>query len=258
MSEGECLWSSIWLKPGERDKIAGVVGREETGIRCARIVSYLEKYLGSAPGLKSVEVGAGSGIYSAILAKRGFDVTLLDYCEDALTLSRGNFGALGLSADFKRMDAFTLAPDLLGKFDVAMSFGTVEHYRYPEWLNLSRSHFNLVRPGGAVIISVPNSWFLPQELLRLYLQVRNKWQFGYTRGFSRRELVKLGSKLGLRNVEVYGSSFTSDISKFAQIIRESQAFKKFFKKQNNPALDRESASVFDNLFGADVFLMGIK
>jgi|TARA_B100001971_G_C17879067_1_gene377132 2-polyprenyl-3-methyl-5-hydroxy-6-metoxy-1,4-benzoquinol methylase len=70
-------------------------------------------------------------------------------------------------------DAFNLPPELHGHFDVAMSYGTVEHYRYPRRPAICQAHIDLVRPGGAVIISVPIVLFLASEVLKRLLVARD-------------------------------------------------------------------------------------
>src|SRR3990172_4087524 len=120
-------------------------------------------------GVRWIEVGCGGGIYSMIFARLGAQVTLMDYSAEALSLAERNLQALQVSGEFVLMDAFNLLQEQREKYDVAMSFGTVEHYHYPERLAICQSHVDLIRPGGAAIISTPNIYFLPHELLKVLL-----------------------------------------------------------------------------------------
>jgi 2-polyprenyl-3-methyl-5-hydroxy-6-metoxy-1,4-benzoquinol methylase len=182
----------------------------------------------------------------------------MDYSQEGLLLARKHFDFLGLSASFLYADALNIEPNLQEKFDVAMSFGTVEHYRYPERLLIAKAHIDLVKPQGVVIISVPNRWFLPHEILKFYLQRRGKWREDYERAFSQQELLKLGNKLGLENIKIYGSSFIIDMSRYLRIYQETALFRKFCRVPPRGISTHDLVSPFDNLLGADIFLMGRK
>jgi len=252
------IWDKLWAKTKGDEDFLWWAKHENEGVRGRKIISYIDKHLGSIKGLKAIEVGSGAGIYSFVFARRGAAVTLLDYSEKALALAREHFAAAGLSASFICADALSLNLNLLGKFDLAMSFGTVEHFLYPERLMMANAHLNLVRPGGVVIISGPNRLFFPHEILKFFLQRKGKWHLGYERAFVRNELFRLGKSLGLEKIEVQGSAFVSDIYRYFVIFQRTETFKKIFRFRIKYGLTRDFSSPWDNLFGADLFLMGHK
>ncbi len=53
-------------------------------------------------------------------------------------------------------DVFDLQPEVLGRFDVAMSFGLCEHFLDARRLAVVRAHLEPLRPGGLAFIGVPN------------------------------------------------------------------------------------------------------
>lgn len=252
------LWNKIWTQVKDDTEFQWWVQRENRGVRGRKIISYINKYLGNISRLKTIEVGAGTGVYSFIFAKRGAAVTLLDYSQEAFLLAQNYFVSRGLSASFVYADALSLDGKLKSKFDVAMSFGTLEHFRYPERLLMAKVHFDLVRPGGVVIIGVPNRWFLIAEILQFYLQQSGKWHFGYSESFSRQELLKLGNELGLKKIEIQGSSLTTDILRYLLVIQQTRTFQKIFHgvRLHIPPVD--FPGFFDNTLGADIFLMACK
>lgn len=252
------IWDRVWMGTKDDTEFWWWVQRETKGIRVSKIIPYLEKYLGRINGLKIIEVGCGAGVHSLILAKRGATVSLMDYSHDGLLLARKHFDSLGLAASFLYADALNIEPDLREKFDVAMSFGTVEHYRYPECFLVAKAHLDLVRPGGVVIISVPNRLFLPHEILKFYLQRRGKWRQGYEGAFNRRELLKLGNKLGLENIKIYGSGFIIDICRYLRIYQGTRLFRKFCHIPLREVSTHDLISPFDNVLGADILLIGRK
>ena len=253
-----CYWDEIWAKTNDDEGFWWWARRETDGVRANKIFAYIKKHSDNLRRLKTIEVGAGSGVYSLNFAKRGAFVTLMDNSESAILLARKYFDSVGLSASFVLMDALNLKPDLLAKFDVAMSFGTVEHYRYPERFLMARAHTDLVKTGGIVIISVPNRLFLPHEILKFYLQRKGKWHLGYEGAFMRHELFRLGNRLGLKNVEVYGSSFISDIFRYFFIIQGTQLFQEIFRFRIKRVTIKDFSTPLDNLLGGDLFLMGQK
>lgn len=252
------IWDNIWTETKDDEEFWWWFCREREGVRGRKIISYIEKFLGEMSGLKTIEIGSGAGVYSLIFAQYGSSVTLLDYSEKALILARKHFDLIRLSASYLFADALNLHQNLWGKFDVAMSFGTIEHYRYPERLLMAKAHLDLVRPGGVVIISVPNRRFFPHEVLKFCLQLRDKWQLGYEGAFRRQELFQLGTRLGLENIKVQGSALITDIFRYLHIFQGTRFFRRFYQIRSKPASPRDLPSPFDNLFGADIFLMGRK
>jgi len=251
-------WDRIWAETKDDKEFRLWVEREIQGVRGRKIIRYIEKYLGKINGLKIIEIGAGTGVYSFIFARYGAKVTLLDYSQEAILLARKYFDSAGLSASFLCADALNLEKNLWEKFDIAMSFGTIEHYRYPQRFMIAKTHMDLVRPGGTIIISVPNCWFFPHEILKFYLQRRNKWQLGYEGSFNRFELLRLGNRIGLENMEIRGSAFITDTFRYFHIFQESRLFKKFCKVHPVNLSAVNTTSFFDDLLGADIFLMGCK
>jgi 2-polyprenyl-3-methyl-5-hydroxy-6-metoxy-1,4-benzoquinol methylase len=253
------IWDKIWIDEKDDAGFWQWVQSEEAGVRGSKIISYIEQYLGKISGIKIIEVGSGEGCYSFIFAKRGAVVTLLDYSQEALLRSHKHFESPGLSASFVCADGLNLSPNLQGKFDVAMSFGTVEHYRYPERFLMAQAHFNLIKPGGIVIISGPNRRFFLHEALKFYLQKKGKWQLGYERAFSQQELLRLANQMGLENVKIYSSAFISDLLRYINIFKGSHLLRRFCSAPPKGGYIPNLASLFDDLLlGADIFLIGRK
>lgn len=252
------VWNRIWLETKDDAEFRWWVKREKEGVRDRKIFNYMNKYLGDIKGLKTIEVGAGAGVYSFIFAKRGAAVTLVDYSREALTLASKCFSSGGIRASFLEMNALKSFSDLTEKFDLAMSFGTVEHYRGQERFRMAKAHLDLVRPGGVVVISVPNRLFFPHEMLKFCLQKENKWHLGYEGAFRRRELFQLAGRLGLKNVKVCGSAFISDLMRYFYIFQDTGFFRKFCNIRLTRVFIRDLSSPLDDLLGADIFLMGCK
>jgi len=106
------------------------------------------------PGMRVLEIGCAPGKHLAYLAKvRGARVCGLDYSEPGIANSRELFQRLGLEAEFRCEDLHqSTFPER--SFDVVYSLGVVEHFRNPN--PAIQRHLTMAKPGGVVLITVPN------------------------------------------------------------------------------------------------------
>ena len=259
------LWDELWKKDissYDADSVLSDVEEESASIRCKKILRYLESSVGDLSGKRIIEIGCGGGIYSLIFARLGASITMLDYSSDALAIAERNLGALNLKGELLKADAFNLSAEYLGKYDVAMSFGTVEHYRYPRRLDICKAHVDVLRSGGVAIIGTPNIAFLPHEILKVLLVARRKWFLGYEGSFSRGELLRVGRSLELSDVHVVGSSWKSDVRRYVRIVRDTRTFKRLFPTDNQiyrPVVPKKSrAHWLDDFLGHDIVMLGEK
>jgi 2-polyprenyl-3-methyl-5-hydroxy-6-metoxy-1,4-benzoquinol methylase len=123
------------------------------------------------PGMRVLELGCAPGkILAWAAAALHAKVAGLDYSERGVDWSRRLFDALGLVGDIRCEDALqTTFP--ARSFDVVYSFGLIEHFADPR--PIVRVHVNLAKPGGRVIVGIPNyggiygrlqRWFDPENL----------------------------------------------------------------------------------------------
>lgn len=254
------LWNLIWDDSVDNhdQEFWEWVNRESDGVRGNKIQKYVQVNCTSFNGLRTIEVGSGPGIYSYIFAKLGADVTLLDYSEKALHLAKERFSAHGIPANYVFQDALKLDESLYGQYDLAMSFGTVEHFVYPERLNMIEAHLKLIRSGGSIAVSVPNQAFFLHEFLKSYLQKRGKWRLGYEGAFSRKEIYQVARQLHLKDPKVVGSAFLTDLKKYLHIYRCTAAAQQVLGPIQSTPILKERSSILDDYYGADLVLLGIK
>ena len=106
------------------------------------------------PGMRFLEIGCAPGKMLAWVAKDlGAEVAGLDSSDRGMSYTRQLFNALGIRADLRQEDihSHTFEP---GSFDVVYSAGLIEHFSDPR--TIVRVHAELARPGGKVIITIPN------------------------------------------------------------------------------------------------------
>ena len=100
-----------------------------------------------------------------------------------------------------RGDGFYL-PFADDRFDVVYSLGLVEHFEQSDTNSLIAEHTRVCRPGGTVIIGVPNLLNLPHTLRKAYLG--NRYEYAPERSFTPGRLRKMLIAAGLKSVTIDG------------------------------------------------------
>ena len=117
---------------------------------------FFEDLLNDFPAHGSLmEVGGFPGTITAYFKKKWhYDVTLLDYVviPDAIAAVERVNGLPPGSINVIQEDFFSFDSDI--KYDIVCSFGFVEHFEDTE--TVLRRHCNLVKPGGRLLITMPN------------------------------------------------------------------------------------------------------
>lgn len=162
-----------------------------------RILTWIQ----NRPAGRVLDLGCSDGRFSELLRARGFEVTGVDVEK--------------LDGVGDRVDSFVEADldqgipaEVGGDFDMVLAADVLEHVRKPEVLLTSaRQH---LRPGGSVIVSVPNfaNWY-PRIRVGLGLfdyDRRGLLDNGHLRFFTRRSFINLVHRNGLtvRRTEAVG------------------------------------------------------
>ena len=122
-----------------------------------------------------LEAGSGTGRVSLRLAKEGAKVTLLDFSEEALRLSRQLMGAWGISAATV-VGSLSALPFRDDQFTLVWNGGVLEHYSEAEQ---RRMLSEMVRVSAQwVVVMVPYRKALFYRWAKGYLELRGKWVFG--------------------------------------------------------------------------------
>lgn len=213
---GNTDWGKIWASSSSSSEVLGrALAEEERSSRFGRILGRVAEEGLDLKGLRTVELGAGRGTVSLLLAARGADVTLVDSSEEAVSAARRLFGFAGLKGSFERADILDLPGVMLGKFDAAMSFGVAEHFTGGARAGVFSSHAAVLRPGGLAFISVPNARCLPYRVWKFAKEALGTWEYGTEVPFSEGELLRLCSAAGIGEAEVFGSGFLFALDRFS-------------------------------------------
>ena len=142
--------------------------------------------------ISAIELGAGSGHLSALLAERGIQTTLLDFSEKALERAKKVYEEHGVEGDWICQDLFAL--DIHGAFDIVWNSGVMEHFT--DW-ELDRIIQNVRKLDAKYfILIVPNAELLPYLLYRYHMEVKNAWIWG--REFLRTDYVERFEQAGFQ------------------------------------------------------------
>lgn len=209
------VWSQVWqhtrLTP---DGVRATIRREQRTRRWQFIRQACVEHFGRIDGVSTIELGAGTGDISLLMALEGARPTLFDADALALDLAREKFSVAGLTPAVRTGDFLNFDPQLEGRYDAALSYGTVEHFAGGDRLLACRAHALAVRPGGLVVISVPNAHCLPYRLDKWWREARGTWEWGLELPYTRGELFRIASELGLGHVRIHGSPFLRDWDQF--------------------------------------------
>lgn len=122
------LWNGLWAKSVSTDEDLFRVYKEERRIRWQRIERIVLRRFGDFENLSVIEIGAGVGTNAALMGKRGANVSVPDYSQEALDRSARRFQRMGIPVNVIKRDVFDLPKALTRSYDVSMSFGLAEHF----------------------------------------------------------------------------------------------------------------------------------
>ncbi len=101
--------------------------------------------IGPVNGKKCLDVGCGGGLFANELAKRGADVTAIDYSASAIQFARERYPEL----NFKVVSALELGLLPLGNYDVVTLFDVIEHVSDQD--KLLAGIYNALKPEGIFV-----------------------------------------------------------------------------------------------------------
>lgn len=177
-------------------------------------------------GLRVLDLGCGSGVFSSLLAQRGGEVTAIDLTEAAVRMARETADRTGASVAIARMDAEKLAfAD--GTFDFVYSWGVLHHSG--DMTSAVAEAARALRPGGRGIMMVYHRhsvvyyglglfWLLAKGKIFRGHTFRTATDF-FTDGFyhrylSRSELAKLLAQQGLSVARIVVTQYKKPILPF--------------------------------------------
>ena len=180
-------WDEQYAKEEKVEQIAVVVEKKSTsgnnsGLK-AKLKKYIrpyaeyylwdvlyENYLPVGGGLKAIEVGSAPGDFMIAIAERkAYEPYGVEYTEAGAKLNKQNFKLNNYPPENIIHEDFfsdSFQNEYKNYFDVVFSRGFVEHFDNVE--EVINQHINILKPGGALVVSVPNFRGMNYFLLKFF------------------------------------------------------------------------------------------
>ena len=148
-------------------------------------------------GKKVLEIGSGTGINTALMARQGAKVVFFDQSQAALDLARKTMELWGLDGEYVKGDAFDYS--FKQEFDLVHSEGVVEHFLSRRRQEILEVHAGAAKRGGKVLIIVPHAGCMGYRIGKRLAQATGTWLYGGEYPYTAREL---GARMKLAGVPV--------------------------------------------------------
>ena len=182
----EEVWEKVWNK------------RLITSDYSLKYLAFMEEFEKTLPDNAVVaEAGCGTGQTLALFSPRHTTVAL-DISSQALALAKKTADpALILGTIFA-------IPLKDGSCDLVYNSGVIEHFKDPYNAAAVREMARVVRPGGHVIVIVPNTYCPWYRLGKWIAVAAGKFEFGYEEDYSLSRLRSVIGAAGLSVVSEFG------------------------------------------------------
>jgi 2-polyprenyl-3-methyl-5-hydroxy-6-metoxy-1,4-benzoquinol methylase len=120
---------------------------------------YLEKHI--SKGNRVLEIGAGAGRFTQILARLGARILVADLSNVQLDLNKRfavEFGFAQAVLEWRQADICDLSQFELGSFDCVLTYGGPFSYVLDKRDSALSESLSVLRPGGLLILSVMSLW----------------------------------------------------------------------------------------------------
>ena len=160
---GELTDAAYWDRNWEHVELPKEYRRTPRALYLNARLAVFDRFLPRDASLTAAEVGGAPGQHLAYLHRTfGYRVTCIDYSPTGCRKTLENFSLLGISGDVIKADLMSEDTDL-PTFDVVYSLGLIEHF--DDRVPVVERHAQLVRPGGLLVLGVPNfrgltGWFM--------------------------------------------------------------------------------------------------
>ena len=144
---------------------------------CKDIAAVMFSILPEGQRNSILEAGSGTGRISALLAKAGDDVTLLDTSREALAISRKVFHLSGQSFKAIQGSMFRI-PVADETYDFVWNAGVLEHFYFDEQVEALREVTRVLKPDGLLVTLNPSARGWIYRLGKFMAEKRGSWAYG--------------------------------------------------------------------------------
>jgi len=221
----EKTWEKIWGARDLEKTVSDLKKNQGKGSRDLYLrihFPFVEKEIKKiSPKARVLEAGCGFGQWAFLIADRGYSVVGIDIARKAIETAQDYAAKKGVKNCHFCCANLRDIPFKDGYFDYIFSFGLIEHFEDPNKI-LSEFH-RVLKPGGRIFISVPNCYCF-HGITRALSRILGKWNLGYERSYSQRELRELIKSFRFKILEdgiMPGEEFFGSWPKFIPFIGEA-------------------------------------
>ena len=162
-------WTAYYSTPY---KTAGVT-RKITG---AVLTRTIKKHLGSRISPEIIELGGANSAFAEQIIReiQPVNYLIVDNNPAGLEKTRQMIGRAEGGLEVAEQDILNL--DIRRQADLVLSIGLIEHFDPAGTRAAVKAHFNLVKPGGLVIMTFPTPTFL-YRMVRYFSEKLGMWIF---------------------------------------------------------------------------------
>lgn len=158
----EAFWDEYWRQL----RLPVAVDDKRSSRYQQEILRVFKRFVPKGKGLRALEIGGAPGGYLAYIARTfGHEVSAIDSSPVGCRKLEENFELLEIPVSVYCRDVLEGDLSDLPRFDLVYSLGLIEHFSDP--VPMIRKHVELAKPGGLVILGLPNFRGISRPILRL-------------------------------------------------------------------------------------------
>jgi len=277
-------WKEFWV-------VDALICQKQDGSKNLNLDAVQKKYDSEKPGARSAQfidivadasnftardiVEIGSGVSPVLFdwARQGEDYSAIGIDYQELAVWTGNEiyrqfrNKIPGIVRFETADIFADRPvadsALNRKFDVCYNYGLIEHFTEDDQKKILKLMIRLTKPGGIVLVAVPNYWspsIIQRRLIHLVARRHDPadnfnlwWPFGYEQPMTRLELRALfgsfmGKDPGITDIRESGITPFHDF-KWDEIWKYSKLYGRTSWYMPNDCFGRRFSGMAASLFG---------
>ena len=203
-----------------------------------------------------LEAGCGTGRFCCLLAKNfpNSKVIGMDVSPNSHKIANSLKEYLKVSnVSFETGNLFQI-PYPKDYFDIVFNDGVIEHFSLedtPTYKDALQEMIRVTKPGGKVIVDVPNWYCLPHSLYKWILNKLGRlFEYGYEKSFRHKDLIELFREFNLINLELKGYYPAHGFYRFSKYSRIFSLLGKIVDKLDNKYIT--------NIFGFMILIKGEK
>jgi SAM-dependent methyltransferase len=191
---GQRYWDSLWHGQAVPPAVDPTDHRLGNSVKLAFHEVFREQFASLPPGASILEAGCARSTWLPYFAiHHALAVGGLDYSKEGCEQARSILAREGVTGEIIEADMFDPPADWVGRFDVVISFGLVEHFSDTSSAVAALAEY--LKPGGLMITVIPN---MGRSVVGWLQRMLDRRVFDVHVPLDRRQLAAAHTGAGLR------------------------------------------------------------